>query len=384
MTKLIPYGKQFIDNKDLREVNKVLKSNFLTTGPLVEKFEKKIGNFVKSNYALVCNSGTSALHLAFLSVGIKKNDIVIMPAVNFISSFNICQVLQAKIILADVDPSTGRMRPEDVENIIKKNKLKKVKAIITMHLGGAQENIIKFYNLKKKYNCFLIEDACHAFGSKYKYKNKNFKIGCAKHADISTFSFHPIKSITTAEGGALTTNNKRIYEKASLLKSHGMKKSKVWKHWDYDIVENGYNFRLSDLNCALGISQIDKINFFLKKRKILAENYNKLFFNKPKNFFTPSVKSSLSAWHLYIIMINFKNVAQKDKFLTYMKKMGIIIQFHYKPIYKFKIGKKLSKLPGSEKYYRTAISLPIYVGLRKNQQVKIVNSILNYIKRANI
>ena len=272
------------------------------------------------------------------------------------------------------------MRPEDVENIIKKNKLKKVKAIITMHLGGAQENIIKFYNLKKKYNCFLIEDACHAFGSKYKYKNKNFKIGCAKHADISTFSFHPIKSITTAEGGALTTNNKRIYEKASLLKSHGMKKSKVWKHWDYDIVENGYNFRLSDLNCALGISQIDKINFFLKKRKILAENYNKLFFNKPKNFFTPSVKSSLSAWHLYIIMINFKNVAQKDKFLTYMKKMGIIIQFHYKPIYKFKIGKKLSKLPGSEKYYRTAISLPIYVGLRKNQQVKIVNSILNYIK----
>ena len=384
MTKLIPYGKQFIDNKDLREVNKVLKSNFLTTGPLVEKFEKKIGNFVKSNYALVCNSGTSALHLAFLSVGIKKNDIVIMPAVNFISSFNICQVLQAKIILADVDPSTGRMRPEDVENIIKKNKLKKVKAIITMHLGGAQENIIKFYNLKKKYNCFLIEDACHAFGSKYKYKNRNFKIGCAKHADISTFSFHPIKSITTAEGGALTTNNKRIYEKASLLKSHGMKKSKVWKHWDYDIVENGYNFRLSDLNCALGISQIDKINFFLKKRKILAENYNKLFFNKPKNFFTPSVKSSLSAWHLYIIMINFKNVAQKDKFLTYMKKMGIIIQFHYKPIYKFKIGKKLSKLPGSEKYYRTAISLPIYVGLRKNQQVKIVNSILNYIKRANI
>ena len=112
----------------------------------------------------------------------------------------------------------------------------------------------------------MIEDACHAFGSKYKYKNRNFKIGCAKHADISTFSFHPIKSITTAEGGALTTNNKRIYEKASLLKSHGMKKSKVWKHWDYDIVENGYNFRLSDLNCALGISQIDKINFFLKKK----------------------------------------------------------------------------------------------------------------------
>ena len=147
-----------------------------------------------------------------------------MPAVNFISSFNICQIFQAKIILADVDPSTGRMRPEDVEDIIKKNKLKKIKAIITMHLGGAQENVIKFYNLKKKYNCFLIEDACHAFGSKYKYKNRNFKIGCAKHADISTFSFHPIKSITTAEGGALTTNNKRIYEKASLLKSHGMKK----------------------------------------------------------------------------------------------------------------------------------------------------------------
>ena len=384
MDKIIPYGKQLIDNKDINYINKMLKSDFLTTGPLVKKFESKINNYLKCKYSIVCNSGTSALHLAFLSINIKSGDVVIMPAINFIASFNICQILKAKIILADIDPSTGRMRPKDVVECIKKNKVKKVKAIVTMHLSGTQENIIDFHKLKKRYNCFLIEDACHAFGGNYKNKKKIFKIGCAKHADISTFSFHPIKTITTAEGGAVTTNNKKIYEKILLLRSHGMKKSEPWKHWQYDIILNGYNYRLSDLNCALGISQINKINFFLKKRKEVAQFYNKTFFSKKVNFSYPLTNLNINAWHLYIILINFKNINQKNKFFLFMKRKNVILQYHYNPIYKFKIGTKFKKLPGCEKYYKTAVSLPIFVGLNKIKQKKIINLIINYLVKNKI
>ena len=227
MNKIIPYGKQFIDKKDIAYLAKVLRSDFLTTGPIVDVFEKKINNYTGSKYALTCNSGTSALHLAFLAINTKPGDIVIMPAINFIASFNICKILKAKVILADIDSNTGRMRPDDIETCIKKHRLKKIKAIVTMHLGGMHENILSYYLLKKKYKCFLIEDSCHSFGSFYKIKDKTFKIGCAKHVDISTFSFHPIKSITTAEGGAITTNNKILYEKAKLLRSHGIKKKKT-------------------------------------------------------------------------------------------------------------------------------------------------------------
>ncbi len=384
MNKMIPYGKQFIDKDDIDNIGKTLKGNFLTTGPLVEKFENKINSFLNSKYSIVCNSGTSAIHLACLAVDIKKDDIVIMPAINFISFFNICNILGAKIKLADVDPETGRMRPEDVNDCIKKNNLKKIKAIIIMHLGGAQDHAIEFYKLKKKYKCFLIEDACHAFGSNYKYKKKNLKIGCAKHVDISTFSFHPIKSITTAEGGAITTNVKKFYDKTRLLRSHGLLRSSLRKHWDYDIVSSGYNFRLSDLNCSLGISQLNKINYFINQRKKIAKFYNKIFRSKKINIQYPSIKSGQNAWHLYIVMIKFNTLSQKDSFFSYMKNNGIIVQFHYKPIYKFKIGKKFKKLSGCEIYNKTAVSLPIYVELNEKAQIKIVNLISNFLTRNKI
>ncbi len=381
---MVPYGKQFIDNKDIAFVNKALRSNFLTTGPLVEKFENKINNYLGSSFSLVCNSGTSALHLAFLSIKIKPGDVIIMPAVNFVSSFNICNNLRAKIFMADIDPYTGRMRPEDIEDCVKKYKLKKIKAIVNMHLGGACNNISNFYKLKKKYKCLLIEDACHAFGSTYKIKDKIFKIGCAKHVDISTFSFHPIKSITTAEGGALTTNNKAIYREAQLLRSHGMHRKKYWKHWDYDILMSGYNFRLSDFNCALGISQINKIKYFLKKRRQVADFYSKSFKKRNINVLYPKNNLIASAWHLYIIFINFKNQNQKEKFFLFMKKNKIIVQFHYKPIYLFKIGKDYKKLPGCDEYYKKAVSLPIFVDLDKAKQLKIISLINKFLNKYKI
>ena len=197
---MIPYGKQKIDKNDINEIVKASKEAFLTTGPKSEKFQNEIRKYTKAKYAAVCNSGTSALYLAFISINLKPGDVVIMPAINFIASFNICKLFKAKIYLTDIDPINGIITPSHLKAVIKKNNLKKIKAVITMHMGGKVENIGEFFKLKKKFKFKIIEDSCHAFGSKYVYKNKLYNVGCAKHSDISTFSFHPIKTITTGEG----------------------------------------------------------------------------------------------------------------------------------------------------------------------------------------
>ena len=224
--KFIPYGKQFIDNKDIKLVSNSLKENLITTGPYVKKFEKKIKTFLKSKYTHVCSSGTAALHLAMLSVGLKKNDVILMPAINFIASYNIAKIMHLKVYLVDVDKYTGQITPDKIEKCIKKNRLKKIKALIVMYLGGFPENAEKFYKLKSKYNFFIIEDACHALGAHYIYKKKKYKVGSCKHSDVCTFSLHPVKTITSGEGGVVTTNNKKLSANIELFKNHGIKKIK--------------------------------------------------------------------------------------------------------------------------------------------------------------
>ena len=208
MKNLIPYGRQYIDKKDLSAVQQSLRNEKITTGAYVEKFEKKINQFLKCKYSVSCNSGTSALFLAFKAIDLNKNDKVIMPSINFISSYNIAKVFGAQIFLADVDKSTGQMTPDDIEDCCKKFKLKNVKALVVMYNGGYPQNADKFFKLKKKYGFKIIEDACHALGAEYVFKKKIYKIGSCKHSDISTFSFHPLKTITTGEGGLITSNKK--------------------------------------------------------------------------------------------------------------------------------------------------------------------------------
>ena len=191
-----------------------------------------------------------------------------MPTINFIASYSMAKNFGAKIYLVDVDPVSGQITPEKIRECIKINKLKKIKAIITMPLGGYLRNIEKFFDLKNKLNCFLIEDACHAIGAKYKYQNKNYYIGSCKHSDISIFSFHPVKTITTGEGGAVVTNSKKFANIIRTNRSHGIFR-KNRNYWKYDIKEVSFNYRLSDINCALGISQLKKIDYFLKRRKNL-------------------------------------------------------------------------------------------------------------------
>ena len=271
--KYIPYGKQYIDESDKKLVLKSLSNDLITTGPFVHKFEKELKRYLKCKYSFVCSSGTAAIHLAMLSINLMKDDVILMPAVNFIASYNMAKIMQLKIYLVDVDEHTGQITTDKILECINRNKLKKIKALIVMYHGGFPENVKNFYELKKKYNLFIIEDACHALGSEYKYKNKFFKIGSCKHADVSTFSLYPLKTITSGEGGIITVNNAKIAKKITLFRNHGILKNKK-KYWDYDIVNYGFNYRLSDINCALGLSQLNKISLFLKKRK---KNYEKYF-----------------------------------------------------------------------------------------------------------
>jgi dTDP-4-amino-4,6-dideoxygalactose transaminase len=384
--KIIPYGRQYIDSKDIRIVSKALKQDLITTGSYVKKFEDKVSQFLKVKYTATCNSGTSALHLAFMAIDLKKNDVIIMPAVNFIAAYNMASLINAKIFLADVDPLTGQMTPETLLECIKHNKLKKIKVIITMYLGGYPENVIEFYNIKKKFNCYLIEDACHALGAKYLYNKRYLSIGCCKHSDISTFSLHPVKTITSAEGGLVTTNNKFLYEKIISLRSHGINKNKD-SHWKYDIKRIGFNYRLSDLNSALGLSQLYKINNFLSFRKKIYNFYNSNL-KKYSNIITlPFYKENKPSYHLSLISVNFKTInSSKNKLLKFLKKNNIFCQYHYIPIYKFHLFKKklnLNLYKGAEYYYRNTLSLPIFYNLNFDLIKKILAKIKFFLLKSN-
>jgi dTDP-4-amino-4,6-dideoxygalactose transaminase len=380
----IPYNRQFISSSDVKAVSSSLKMNLITTGPYVSKFENNLKKRLKVKYAVSCNSGTAALHLALMSVNIKKNDIVIMPAINFIAGYNMARLMNARIYLADVDPLTGQMTPKTLLECIKNNKLKKIKAIVTMYLGGYPENVVEFYKIKNSLNCYLIEDACHAMGATYFYKNKYLNVGCCYHSDVSTFSLHPVKTITAGEGGVITTNSKNIFDRIVSLRSHGIKKNSS-SHWKYDISESGFNYRLSDINCALALSQLKKIKRFINYRKKIFNFYRENF-KKINNFANfPNYNKSKPSYHLFLISIDFNKMkSSKDKFLNFLKKNNIFCQYHYIPIYKFKLFNRKPNLNfyrGAEFYYKNTVSLPIFYNLTIKLQKIIINKIKFFLAK---
>ncbi len=380
--KKINYGSQYVDKNDIDYVKRSLSNHLITTGPFVEKFETRTKNFLNSKYTLSCSSGTAALHLSILSLNLPKKSIVIMPCVNFISSFNICKQLDFKIYLTDVDKFTGQMTPKNIKDCISENKLKKIDLVINMYLGGFVENVFEFYKLKKKFNFYLIEDACHAFGAQYFFKNKYYKVGSCKHCDISTFSFHPLKTITTGEGGLISTNLKKIFNQTKKTRSHGISRNLNKIYWKYNVLNNGFNYRLSDLNCALGYSQISKIKKFLKRRREIYLLYKKkLYIHKDIITFPNYSIKNKSSYHLAIIHINFKKLrTNKDMFIKYLNSKKIFLQFHYIPIYKFKVGKKyFKKYSGSSTYYKNTVSLPIHFNLKNDDVNRVIHEIKKFI-----
>ena len=375
--KIIPYGKQYIDKNDILSVSRALKSDKITSGLEVQKFEKKISNYLGCKYSVTCSNGTSALFMAMKAANVSNGDIVIMPSITFVASYNVATILGARVYLADVDPDSGQMTPQDVKNCCKKFNLKNIKAIIVMYHSGYPQNAENFKKLKKIFKSTIIEDACHALGAKYQVKDKKFKIGSCKHADISTFSLHPLKTITTGEGGIITTNSKSIYDKLILLRSHGIQRN-TKKHWEYDVFYNSLNFRLTDIQCALGISQLSKIDKFVYKRKKISKIYDEHLSLIDQIKIFKCKKNYLSSYHLYVIKVKKANI--KEKLIKYMLKNKIFLQYHYIPIYEFKVFKNNKISKNSKYFYQSAISLPIYYELGFKKQMYVIKKIKDFFK----
>ena len=375
MKNIINYSKQYIDNKDIIEVNKVLRSDFLTQGPTVKKFEDKIKKYLNVKYSIAVNSATSGLHLSCLALGVKKNDIVWTTPNSFVATANCVIHCGAKIDFVDINLDTYNICPDLLERKLRKtNKKKLPKVIIIVHFSGLPCDLIKIKKLSYKYNFRIIEDSSHALGANY----KNTKIGDCKYSDISVFSFHPIKSITSGEGGMITTNSRKISNNLSLLRSHGImrnrpffeKKYRVETH--YDQVKLGFNFRMNDIEAALGISQFKKLKKFIKRRKEIANFYFKNLNDLPIKL---PINTKNSSWHLFVILLRSFNT--RNKLYKYLKKKGIVCQLHYIPIHTHTYYKekkfKSNDFPNSVEYYKTCISLPIFYSLKNHQLKKIVD-----------
>jgi len=395
MNNKIPYGKQYIDSLDIKTVVKSLKNNLITTGPYVNLLEKKLTTLLNVKHVIVCSSGTAALHLSFMAIGLKKNDNIIMPTINFASAANLSRLMGANIFLSDVDEDTGVMTEKNLYDCIQNNKIKNLKAFLPMHLGGNAENSFNLNKIKKKYNAYCIEDACHALGSQIIVQKKKYNVGNCNNSDICTFSMHPLKSITSGEGGIITTNNQILAKKIKQLRSHGIEKrpSNFIKSknstdakgaqniWYYQVQYPGLNYRLSDINCSLAVSQLSKLKNFTIARRAIFKKYN-AYFKKIKLLSIPKNNFQISSCHLYPLKIAFNKLKiSKTNLMSKLLKKGVITQVHYIPLYYHPAFKDLKKkwFKGTEKYYNNCLSLPIFFKL-KNAQIKyICKSIHNII-----
>ena len=385
--KIFNYSTQSIDKKDIQAVIKTLKSKYLTKGNVTLNFEKKIKDFCKSKYVCATINASASLLMACKSLGINKNDYVWTSNITYIASINCAMHLGAKIKLIDIDTTNNlciQSLKKELLSAKKKNKLPK--AIIIVHLSGLPCDLKKIKNLSKIYNFKIIEDASHAFGSSY----NGTKIGSCKFSDLTVFSFHPVKNITTAEGGAVTTNDVQLYKKLLLIRENGHDFSQIdIKKFPtkYDISTLGYNFRINEINSSLGISQIKKLNRFIKlKRKIANLYFDKL--NLPEITLPDKKILKVSALHLFIIKINFKNLKiDKFKLINILKEKNINFNCHYIPLSKFSIIKKNTKTPkliNSEIYFKEAISIPMYPDLNYKKQIYFIKTLKDIINKYRI
>lgn len=383
---MIPYGKHNINAADIKSVTKVLKSDFITQGKQIEIFEKKIKKYLGVRFAVAVSSCSAGLHLAAKAINLKKGNVMLTSPITFCSTANAALHCGAKVEFADVDYETGNI---SIESIKKKLKKKRIKALFPVHFGGLPCKMKEIRKLSKKNNFYIIEDAAHALGSKY---DDGTKVGSCKYSDMAVFSFHPVKSITTGEGGIITTNNKSLYEKLIKLRSHGIEKnskkflnSKAKKFpWYYEVQHLSNHYRLTDFQCVLGSSQLNRLNSFINKRRQIAAYYDRVFKNNKNLIPLQNFQRHYSSNHLYILRINFKKIKKsRTEIMNLLRKKGIITQVHYIPlilqkIYDYKFKK--SNFKNTLNLYDSILSIPIFFDLKKKDQIKVINEINNAIE----
>lgn len=372
--KMIPYGRQTIEEDDIQAVVDVLRSDYLTTGPKIAEFEKMVADYVGAKYAVAISNGTSALHAACFAAGIQPGDEVITTPLTFAASSNCVLYCGGTPVFADVDLKTYNIDPEDIRRKI----TDKTKAIIAVHLAGQPCDMDEIHKIAKEHDLLVIEDGAHALGSVYKGK----KVGTL--SDMTTFSFHPVKPITTGEGGMIVTDNEELYQKMMLFRSHGITRDENLMTrndgpWFYQQLDLGYNYRITDIQCALGCSQMKKLDRFLARRKEIVARYNEAFADC-ENIITPyQLPETESGWHLYIVQV--KNCDRKKVFES-LREHGIAVNVHYIPVYLHPYyqehGYKDVHCRNAEEVYSHIISLPLYPTLTEEQQQYVIET-LKYV-----
>ncbi|PCJ61782.1 MAG: UDP-4-amino-4,6-dideoxy-N-acetyl-beta-L-altrosamine transaminase [Planctomycetota bacterium] len=368
---MIPYGRQSINQDDLNNVLSALKNDFITQGPLVSQFESNLSEKVQCDYAVVFNSGTSALHAAYFAIGLKKGDEFITTPISFVATSNAGLYLGAKPVFVDVNQS-GNID----HHLIEANISSKTKAIVPVHYSGNPVNLKEIYHIAKNKKLMVIEDACHAVGAFY----DNKPIGACEYSDATVFSFHPVKHITTGEGGAVLTNNKRIFESLVQFRSHGINKNNTTEDepWLYEMEDLGYNYRITDIQCALGISQLNRLDQFVSRRQEIARLYDEAFLDKSFVDVIKPLESSSSSYHLYPIFV--KNANVRKIIFKELRSAGINCQVHYIPIpsqpYYKNLGYKSESFPEANKFYEREISIPMFPDLTNEQVSFIIKTVL--------
>lgn len=393
MKNIIPYGKHYIDQDDINSVVDILKNKNLTQGPAVLAFEKAIANFVGSKYAVAMSSWTAGLHMAYLAAGLKENDKIITSPITFVATSNAALYCKAKPIFSDIDPETINLCPKQLEE--KTKNIDNIKLISAVHFSGLPCKMKEIKEIADKYKITVVEDAAHALGAKYE---DGTMVGNCKYSDMTGFSFHPVKSIAAGEGGMITTNSKKLYKKILKLRSHGINKlddqlinrqlaftNDLKNPWYYEMQELGYNYRITDIQCALGQSQLKKLNKFIERRLELVNRYDEAFANF--NNVKPIQKKyrDLSSHHLYVVEINFSKLdINRAKLMTELRKEGIITQVHYMPVtshpYYESLGYVTNNFKNSLDYYEKCLSLPLYFSLTDNDQSKVIKLLKSLLK----
>ena len=375
MMDFIPYGKQTIDEDDINSVVEVLKSDFLTTGPKIKEFENELCKYTNAKYCVAVANGTAALHLASL-VLLNKGDKVITTPNSFVATSNSVLYVEAIPIFVDIQED-GNIDLDLCEEELKKDS--SIKAIYVVHFSGNPIEQEKLKYLKETYNIKILEDCAHSLGASF----ENIKAGSCENSDCSILSFHPVKHITTGEGGAVTTNSKEVYEKLLELRAHGIKRFPDAAPWYYEMHSLGFNYRITDMQAALGISQLKKLDSFVKRRKEIALKYDKAFLNsfvKPLYSFTNN-----SSYHLYVVKVDFSKLnISKIELFNKMREKNIGLQLHYIPINKQPYYKSLGygneDTPIMNIYYDECFSLPMYSSLSNEEQEYVIKTLFEILK----
>jgi len=386
---MISYGKQFIDQSDIDAVVDVLNGDWLTQGPAVETFENDLKTYFGAKYCCAVSNGTAALHLTGLALGWQPGDIVITSPITFLATANCIVYAGATPDFVDIDSITYTLDPNQLEKKIKAYQAKniKVKAVIGVDFAGYPCDWKALKQISDMYDIQLVNDNCHALGASFN-GNKQYAV---EYADVAIQSYHPVKHITTGEGGAVLSNDATVDEKVRCLRTHGMTKGSNQlinndSPWYYEMHEIGYNYRITDFQCALGSSQLKKLDKFVQKRREIAKKYNDLFFNNGRLIVPETANNINHAYHLYPLQIDFEKLPYtKPQLFKEMKQAKINLQVHYipvhtQPFYRKNYGFDVGDFPVAEKFYHSSISIPMYPSLTDFEVVKIVNDISNFVK----